>query len=194
MAELVPPAIPAGRLSGGPQPRLGAGELVLRPWTPADVARVVEAYGDDAIRRWHVRSMDEAEALRWIDERAERWEAETGVDWAVAEGDRVVGRVGFRDLELSQGRAEAAFWVLPAARGRGVAARALAAATAWMFDLAGFHRLELRHSPLNEASCRVAARAGYRLEATQREHGLHADGWHDMHLHARLKGDPESHA
>jgi [ribosomal protein S5]-alanine N-acetyltransferase len=190
----VPPAIPAGRLGGRRQPRLTAGELVLRPWVPADVARVVEAYGDEAIQRWHVRTMDETEALRWIAERSERWEAETGADWAVVERDQVVGRVGFRDLDLSQGRAEAAFWVLPPARGRAVAVRALLAASDWMFDHGGFHRLELRHSPLNEASCRVAQRAGYRPEGTQRGHGLHADGWHDMHLHARLKGDPEPHA
>jgi hypothetical protein len=27
-------------------------------------------------------------------------------------------------------------------------------------------------------------------EGTKRGEALHADGWHDMHLHARLAGDP----
>ena len=80
--------------------------------------------------------------------------------------------------------------VVPAGRLRG-RARALRAATAWMFGEAGFHRLELMHSTLNEASCRVAHRAGYRVEGTQRDQGLRADGWHDTHLHARLGTDPE---
>jgi [ribosomal protein S5]-alanine N-acetyltransferase len=191
VAELVPPAVPAGRLSGRDQPRLTAGELVLRPWEPRDADQLVEAYGDPAIQRWHVRSMDEAEARAWVGAKTAQWAAETAVDWAVVERDRVVGRVGFRDLDLAQGRGEAAFWVLPSARGRGVAVRALRAATAWMFGDAGFHRLELKHSTLNDASCRVAQRAGYGLEGTQRGQGLHADGWHDMHLHARLRTDPE---
>lgn len=188
---MIPPVVPAGRLRDRAQPRLTADGLVLRPFEPADVGRLVEAYADPAIRRWHVHSMDEAGALGWVRERARRWAAVVGVDWAVVERGVVIGRVGFGSLELDEGRAEAAFWVLPDARGRGVAVRSLRAATAWMLGDAGFHRLELRHSTRNEASCRVARGAGYSFEGTQREHGLHADGWHDMHLHARLRGDPD---
>lgn len=51
------------------------------------------------------------------------------------------------------------------------------------------HRLELAHSVRNPASCRVADKAGYRLEGTKRQEGRHADGWHDMHPHARLRSD-----
>jgi [ribosomal protein S5]-alanine N-acetyltransferase len=153
---MIPPVVPAGRLRDRAQPQLTAGGLVLCPFDAGDTGRLVEAYADPAIRRWHVRSMDEAGAL-----------------------------------DLAAGRGEAAFWVLPDARGRGVAVRALHAATAWMFGEAGFHRLELVHSTLNEASCRVAHWTGYRFEGTQRGQGLHEDGWHDMHLHARLTTDPE---
>jgi RimJ/RimL family protein N-acetyltransferase len=188
---VIPPVVPAGRLCDRPQPELTTDGLVLRPFGEADAGRLVEAYADPAIRRWHVRSMDEAGALDWVAQRARRWGAETGVDWAVVERGLVIGRVGFVSLDLAAGRGEAAFWVLPDARGRGVAVRALVAATAWMFGDAGFHRLELKHSTLNEGSCRVARRAGYRFEGTQRGQGLHTDGWHDMHLHARLRTDPE---
>ena len=38
---------------------------------------------------------------------------------------------------------------------------------------------------------RVAEHAGYPLEGTKRRESLHRDGWHDMHLHARLAGDPQ---
>ena len=37
---------------------------------------------------------------------------------------------------------------------------------------------------------RVAAKAGFTAEGTLRSALLHADGWHDMHLHARVLGDP----
>jgi RimJ/RimL family protein N-acetyltransferase len=50
------------------------------------------------------------------------------------------------------------------------------------------HRLGLGHSVANTASCRVADRAGFRLEATLHSALLHSDGWHDMHLHARVGG------
>jgi hypothetical protein len=36
---------------------------------------------------------------------------------------------------------------------------------------------------------RVAGKAGFAFEGTKRSAVLHQDGWHDMHLHARVQGD-----
>jgi RimJ/RimL family protein N-acetyltransferase len=35
----------------------------------------------------------------------------------------------------------------------------------------------------------VAEKAGFAAEGVKRGAGWHADGWHDMHLHARLAID-----
>ncbi len=51
------------------------------------------------------------------------------------------------------------------------------------------HRLDLYHSVANPASCRVAEKAGYLCEGTMRGSCLHADGWHDMHVHGLFQGD-----
>jgi RimJ/RimL family protein N-acetyltransferase len=61
--------------------------------------------------------------------------------------------------------------------------------TTWAFGELRLHRLELSHSTVNPASCRVAENAGYAMEGIKRGEALHADGWHDMHLHARLCDD-----
>jgi hypothetical protein len=66
------------------------------------------------------------------------------------------------------------YWVLPQARGRGVAALALGAVADWAFDAVGFHRLELDHSTQNAASCRVATKAGFAPEGTRRARALPA--------------------
>ena len=187
--ELVSPAVPAGRLRGQVQPVLTAQELVIRPWRPEDASDLVAAYGDPDIQRWHARSMTGAEALEWVASRSERWAAETGADWAVADESGLLGRVGLRVLDLAAGCGEAAYWVLPAARGRAVASRALGTVGEWLFEHVGLHRIELHHAIGNAASCRVAAKAGYALEGTMRRRTLHADGWHDMHLHARMRDD-----
>ena len=63
----------------------------------------------------------------------------------------------------------------------------------WVFDELNLHRVELAHSTLNPASCHVAENAGYTLEGVKRSESLHADGWHDMHLHARLIDDAPLH-
>jgi RimJ/RimL family protein N-acetyltransferase len=71
-----------------------------------------------------------------------------------------------------------------------VATGATAAVARWALHDLGLHRLELQHSTANQASCRVAAKAGFAVEGTLRSAMQHPDGWHDMHLHARVLGDP----
>ena len=89
-------------------------------------------------------------------------------------------------MDLEDGLAEIGYWVVPSARGRGIAPRALVAVSNWAIDELRLHRLELQHSTKNEASCRVAEKAGYPLESTKRSQALHDDGWHDMHLNVRV--------
>ncbi|MER8264899.1 GNAT family N-acetyltransferase [Streptomyces griseus] len=189
-----PPAMAPGCLARAPQPVLpapGGGGLVLRPWERADAAAFLSAYQDEETRRWHThRPSTEAEVREWFEGYRQDWEREKGCHWAVArDGGEVLGRMALRGLDFADGVANAAYWVLPAARGAGVASRALAVLSAWALEDIGFHRLELDHSTRNHASCRVAAKAGYRLEGTRRNAAVHDDGRHDMHLHARVRGD-----
>jgi RimJ/RimL family protein N-acetyltransferase len=112
----------------------------------------------------------------------------SGAHWAIT-GPEVLGRVALRSIDLDEGRAEIAYWVTAAARGRGAAARAAAALSAWALGDLGLHRLDLEHAVATTASCRVAQKAGFAYEGTRRSAALHGDGWHDMHLHARIQGD-----
>jgi len=190
---LITPALPAGSLRGDGQPLLAAGDLTLRPWRPGDAAAVREAFDCPSIQRWHVRRMDgDAEARAWIDGWAGRWAAESDASWAVVDpDDRVAGQVGLRTVNLFEADAQVSYWVVPAARGKGVAGRAVEALTRWAFDGVGFNRLTLLHATANQASCRVATRAGFRLEGELRRAMLHADGWHDVHLHALLRTEAQ---
>jgi len=183
---LVTPALAAGVLAALPQPEIHGYGILLRPWQPDDRAAVVTGYADPAIQRWHCRTMSDDEAGAWINRWPERWRTETGAGWAVVDAGTVAGQLSLRRIDLTDGLAEVSYWVLPAARGRGLAARALAAVAPWCFTTLGLHRLELSHSTLNPASCRVACRAGFPAEGTKRGEVRHTDGWHDMHLHARL--------
>ncbi|MEV8516862.1 GNAT family N-acetyltransferase [Dactylosporangium sp. NPDC051484] len=175
-----------------PQPVLAApGGIVLRPWEPSDAAVFLAAYQDPAIQQWHTRQpASEAEVNDWFEQYRRSREQEEGACWAVTRGgEEVLGRIALASLHLDDGVAGCGYWVLPAARGAGVAPRALAAVSAWALGEAGFYRLHLSHSTRNDASCRVAIKAGFRLEGTKRSEAIHSDGRHDMHLHARIRGD-----
>lgn len=202
------PVVPAGRWDGSSQPTLAVDGLVLRPWLREDAAPVRAAYDDDAIRRWRARTMaDEDEAAAWIEGKNAAWRAGTAGEWAVVvpaahvgepaqEGSpsvggsgRLVGRAALTHLNLFEGYAALAYWVVPEARGRRVAVRAGTEVLRWAFEDLGLHRVEVEHSTGNPASCRGAELLGCRAAGVRRGHALHADGHHDMHLHARLRTD-----
>ncbi|MFK8850537.1 GNAT family N-acetyltransferase [Streptomyces sp. Ac-502] len=175
------------------QPTLGlTADAELRPWRPTDAHALVAACQDPDIRQWNRPAQVSAEGARAkIAHWHQRWHDEQAAVWAVADGadGAAVGLAGLADLDLRGGSAEFLYWLLPAGRGRGLAASATVRISRWALEDLGLHRLRLSHSVANPASCRVAAKAGFRLEGTLRSALLHADGWHDEHLHARIAGD-----
>lgn len=184
MPSLVDPTIAPGQLPSGKQPTLSADWILLRPWIEDDVTAVVEAYQEPEIQRWHVRSMTPEEARRWIADAGSAWSEERGASWAVEAKGAFAGRMTLM-FHLADGWAGAGYWTRRACRGQGIAPQALARAVQWAFDV-GIHRVELEHSTLNPASCRVASKAGFDPEGTRRSAALHGDGWHDMHVHGRI--------
>ncbi|GHI08974.1 acetyltransferase [Streptomyces cellostaticus] len=193
MPFLTRPVLTAGALARTPQPSLPTGDgLVLRPWRAGDAPAVHAAFQDPVLHQWHIRSCaSEEEAAGWIEEWQNSWEGESNAQWAVVDEDtdELLGRAALRQILLGDGTAEVAYWTVREARGRGVAARAATTLARWAFEEIGLHRLELLHATANEASCRVATKCGFALEGTKRSALLHPDGWHDMHLHARVRGD-----
>lgn len=192
MPLLTGPALPPGTLRDLEQPLLTVDdELRLRPWNSMDAAMVRAAFDCPDIQRWHVRRLDSLEeAGDWTAQWKQRWSDESAASWAVVDGeDQPLGQVGLRAISLTEGSAGFSYWVAPGSRGRGLAARAVEAVRRWAFEEIGFNRLGIQHSTENLASCRVADKTGFGLEGTLRQAAKHADGWHDWHIHGRLRSD-----
>lgn len=160
-----------------------------------DVDAVEAALRDPDIALWNPsarRGLGAHERARlWVAERA-AWTDEHA-SWVVRDLDGgVIGQVSLHQIDPVNGSGEVGYWLTPAGRGRGVATAALAAAARFAFDVLELARVELFHAVENEASCRVAERAGFQLEGTARQSFVYGDGQrHDEHLHARLATDPD---
>jgi RimJ/RimL family protein N-acetyltransferase len=184
------PVIAEGTLRNLEQPTIETSmNTELRPWHDADAPAVRAAYDDPEITYWHARIfVSDAEALEWIRGFHERWKSESDATWAVVdETGELAGQIALRSVTLEFGQAEISYWTLRGSRGKGVATSALQALATWAFEAIGFHRLAIEHSVRNPASCRVATKAGFEAEGVLREATLHEDGWHDMHLHSRIR-------
>jgi RimJ/RimL family protein N-acetyltransferase len=174
------------------QPVLEAGPWRLRPWRPDDADAALTALLDPDTALWNagwVKTRDNA--LSWLERRRE-WGGDHA-SWAVEDAAAavLVGSVSLHSIDRDQNDAEIGYWTVPAARGRGVAARAVDAASRWGFGALPIDRIELCHAIENVASGRVAEKAGFTYEGHLRRSYRYGDGVkHDELLWARLADDP----
>ncbi|MFC0007564.1 GNAT family N-acetyltransferase [Micromonospora siamensis] len=144
-------------------------ELELRCWRLDDVPALLDAHRDPGLRsRVRQPLTTPAEARRWIDGNRQAWAAGRSFSFAVcqpaADDNRLVACVVLKNVLPGRLGAEVGYWTAAAARGRGVAPRALTAVTDWAFTrfaATGLSHLELLHQVDNPASCRVAEKTGY---------------------------------
>ncbi|MFB8245459.1 GNAT family N-acetyltransferase [Streptomyces sp. NPDC001046] len=183
-------------------PELNGHGLQLRPWNPglgSDVDTWLRGLRDPEFRRWNT-------PLRPVTDRRSARESLLAREHSATEGTSlsfriadarsgtVLGHIGVNEIKYHLRVARVGYWVLPEARGRGVATRALLLAARWAFTEMRLHRLELDHAVGHAVSCRIAERCGFAYEGTLRgavfEEDRH-DTFRDAHLHARLATDPE---
>ena len=149
-----------------PQPELIAGDLRLRPWSPADAPALAAAWADPEIACWTgvppVR--DEVAALRWIEGDAVRRAARRSLDLVIERDGQVAGEVGLAAFSEDGDVAEIGWWVGPAHRRQHVATRAVRCVAEWATGPLGLRRIEARCHPDNPPSGAVAHRAGFLLD------------------------------
>jgi RimJ/RimL family protein N-acetyltransferase len=171
-------------------PVLDAEGVRLRPWRDDEAATYLRGMTDPVAARWAAGPPlgGEADARRLLARFRRRARDGAGVVWAVEEDGVLAGSLGLRSINTTDRFASVAYWVLPELRGRGIAPRALRAATTYGFEVLDLHRVRLQHAMANTASCRVAEKAGFALESVQRESVLLAEGFADEHEHVKVAG------
>ena len=92
-------------------------------------------------------------------------------------------------IDRATATVELGYTIMPAARGRGVATRALGLLTEWAFATLDAKRIELYISPENGASKRIAERNGYRYEGTLRSMYFKQDLRADTEIWSKLPTD-----
>lgn len=166
--------------SEAPNPTGGAvaSAARLRPWRSDDLETLVAAWRDPEIARWNAvppRS-DAATAARWISGVSDRLVRQLSMDWVIELGpgesqrrlqgrtSSVVGEVGLSGFSDHHRGVFIGYWLLPSARGRGLASVAVAAVIEYAHQTLGLDPVVARCHPENPASGAVAARASCRLE------------------------------
>jgi RimJ/RimL family protein N-acetyltransferase len=110
-----------------------------------------------------------ADAEAFVRYAQDAWKQGSGAPFAISATDgQPLGAVEVHLNPTDDGRAVVGYWLRPEARGQGAATEAVRLVSTWAFDQIHIERLSLMTYPANEASQRVAARAGYKREGLLR--------------------------
>jgi RimJ/RimL family protein N-acetyltransferase len=169
------------------------GKVRVRLGADADVPAIVEACQDEAIQRYTSVPWPygEADARSFQRRSAEAAARGRGLEAVVvdASSGRFLGTVGVRRHAVDAGRWDLGYLVAPWARRRGVATRATRLICRYAFDELGAERIEICAEPENEASQRVALRAGFTREGVLRDYQPIKGVRRDMVMHSLLRRD-----
>ena len=111
--------------------------------------------------------------------------------WAIIVDDRYAGNVELR--HRSGHVADLGYTAAPWARGRGITSDAVRRVTQWAHE-SGIQRVELRAAVHNNASRRVAERAGFTLEGICRDGELLRGEYNDLAVYSHLSLNTENRA
>lgn len=173
------------------------GGIRIRPFrtgdTPAFFAAVRESIATiSPWLPWCHADYSEQEAELWVAGRITAWQEGRGYSFVIEDAldGRLLGSVGLgviQDLYLNQ--ANVGYWVRRSAAGRGAVTAAVRLASQFAFETLQLSRLEIGALVENQASRRVAEKAGYHYEALLRNGLQHQGRACDSVLYSLIPGD-----
>lgn len=168
------------------------GVVRLRPWRESDLGCVEQASRDPDIPEGTTvptRYTPEG-GLAYLARQHARLSSGEGVALAVVEqhSDRAVGQVNLM-VRPQERVAGIGYWIVPAARRRGIASRAISLMTNWGLGHGAFARIEAWVEPENRASRRALESNGYLLEGRLRSFLTFGARRADVLVYSRVTGE-----
>ncbi|MGH2981129.1 MAG: GNAT family N-acetyltransferase, partial [Solirubrobacterales bacterium] len=108
-----------------------------------------------------------------------------------AQTDALIGSVGLNAVDWEDLRANIGYWIAADARRRGHATRATRLLAVWTLRSLGLERVQIHTRVANQASQRVAERAGFVREGVLRSHMQVKGRRFDAVVFSLLPGDVE---
>jgi len=178
----------------GAMPTLRTERLVLRPFSPADAAKVQLLAGHREIA-----STTYAIPNPYPDGAAEQWIASHGDAYAqgkslslaitLSHDGTLVGAIGFASITQKHERAEIGYWIGRPYWGNGYCGEAAKELVRFGFDELSLNRITGQYLTRNPASGAVMRKIGMRHEGTLGQHVKKWGKFEDVELYGIIKKD-----
>ena len=158
-----------------PKTELTDGNIRLRPFNKDDAPGLTQAV-QKSIQEllpwmsWCHKDYNQQDALRWLKTLPPAWENGTDYGFAITSvrEEEILGGCGLSFVNKLFRFSNLGYWVRSDRRGEGIACRAAKLLARFGFEQVGLLRVEIVVAVENQASLRVAARAGAKREGVLR--------------------------
>jgi ribosomal-protein-serine acetyltransferase len=168
-------------------------QLTLRFPEPGDGEPLLEAVRASLpeLCRWmtwcHLEYA-ETDAMQWISSQAQARQAGSAFEFLIVGGSgRPLGVCGINAINHENRFGNLGYWVRTSETGHGVAVQAVKLLASWVFEHTDLQRLEIVTAVGNEASQRVAEKAGAIREGTLRSRLCIHGTFHDAVMHSIIR-------
>lgn len=162
--------------------RLTDGMITLRPYRASDIDSVYEAVRESIPElsvwmSWCHPDYSVEEARTWIESQPDKWERGTEYNFAISHnaGRLYLGACGLSVIDRGCGVANLGYWVRTSQTNKGIATAATLLLAQFAFKELKLNRVELTIAVHNQASLRVADKAGATREGILRNRVLKND-------------------
>lgn len=163
-------------------------KISIRMQQKSDAARFFEILNQPELRSFGVRPKTITDEETWLKDVAENSLKNISHDYSILLDGKVIGAVGLNVDQRRKYIAEIGYFVDKNHWGRGIATEAVKLIEKIGFDKLGIIRIEIRMSPKNPASEKVAIKAGYNKEGyLAKSHKDYLGKFRDSLLYAKVK-------
>ncbi len=172
---------------------LRTNRLTLRPMEDGDDELLWPGIADPEVSRlmaWDAHTSKD-QTTSFVKHEVERWRTRRGITWVILWQGEFCGIFSFIGVmrthrALRYDRAELAYWLLPAYRGRGFMTEAAEEALRFGFNEFKLHKVVVSHFAVNQESKKLILRLGFRFVGTQLQEFQKNAVWHDHVLYEML--------
>jgi ribosomal-protein-serine acetyltransferase len=168
--------------------------VLLQPHHAEEVTQVVRA-NLDQLKPWMPwatddYSIDSAQDFirRNLTEFAENGSFGAAIVW----DEKIVGGIGFHNLDLNNKSAHVGYWLAKDAQGRGLITRCCRILINYLFEVRQLNRVQINCNVENTKSRAIPERLGFRLEGIHRQVEFLHGRFGDWAIYAMLREDWEN--
>ena len=176
--------------------QLNDGSILLRPPRADDAPSILASVRESLVELhpwmdWATDAYDEASTQRWLDHSQQAWTNSSAFQFAIIDTatGQFLGGCGVDGIDPKNGTCNLGYWVRTSHTGQGIASRAVRLVARFAFQHVGLLNAEIVIAADNQASQRVAQKAGAHFETILKNHLVVRTDVHDATLYSFTPAD-----